>query len=110
MNKQAFGDRLRNLRMDRGLSLQQLAGRIGVTKSTVSFYESGERLPSYDVLFEICRTLDTTVEYLLYGGQNRRLIDVTGLEENEIAINKAAPPENFFVRKIKLFYIFTIKF
>lgn len=89
MNKQAFGDRLRSLRMDRGLSLQQLAGRIGVTKSMVSFYESGERLPSYDVLFEICRTLDTSVEYLLYGGKNRRLIDVTGLSEEEITVISA---------------------
>lgn len=85
MNKQAFGERLRNLRMDRGLSLQQLAGRIGVTKSTVSFYESGERMPSYDVLFEICRTLDTEVEYILFGENGHRVVDVTGLSEDEIA-------------------------
>ena len=89
MNKQTFGDRLRTLRMDRGLSLQQLAGRIGVTKSMVSFYESGERLPSYDVLFEICKTLDTSVEFLLYGGKNHRVIDVTDLDEDEISIISA---------------------
>lgn len=89
MNKQAFGERLRNLRMDRGLSLQQLAGRVGVAKSTVSFYESGERMPSYDVLFALCRTLDTPVEYLLYGENNHRLIDVTGLTEDQIAIVSA---------------------
>ncbi len=89
MNKQAFGERLRNLRMDRGLSLQQLAGRIGVTKSTVSFYESGERMPSYDVLFEICRTLDTGVEYILFGENGHRVVDVTGLSEDEIAIISA---------------------
>lgn len=89
MNKQAFGERLRNLRMDRGLSLQQLAGRIGVTKSMVSFYESGERMPSYDVLFEICKSLDSSVEYLLYGDGEHRLIDVTGLPEDEIAVISA---------------------
>ena len=89
MNKQAFGERLRNLRMDRGLSLQQFAGRIGVTKSTVSFYENGERLPSYDVLFEICKTLDISVEYILYGSNNRRFVDVTELDEDEIAIISA---------------------
>ena len=89
MNKQAFGERLRNLRMDRGLSLQQLAGRIGLTKSTVSFYESGERMPSYDVLFEICRTLDTEVEYILFGENGHRVVDVTGLSEDEIAIISA---------------------
>ena len=89
MNKQAFGERLRNLRMDRGLSLQQLAGRIGVTKSTVSFYESGDRMPSYDVLLEICRTLDISAEYLLYGESGHRVVDVTGLSEDEIAIISA---------------------
>ena len=75
--------------MDRGLSLQQFAGRIGVTKSTVSFYENGERLPSYDVLFEICKTLDISVEYILYGSNNRRFVDVTELDEDEIAIISA---------------------
>lgn len=89
MNKQAFGERLRTLRMDKGFSLQQLAGRIGVSKSMVSFYESGERLPSYDVLFEICKVLDTSVEYMLYGGENHRLIDVTGLAEDEIEVISA---------------------
>ena len=84
MNKQEFGERLRGLRVDRGLSLQQLADRVGVVKSSISFYESGDRLPSYEVLFTLCKTLNTTVDYLLYGVNNRRVIDVTDLTDHEI--------------------------
>jgi len=86
MNKQQFGERLKALRTERNYSMQQFASRIGVTKSTVSFYESGDRLPSYDVLFEICRALSTTMEYLLYDGENRRILDVSDLSEEEITV------------------------
>lgn len=45
-----FGEKLKQLRNGQKLTQQQLAERIGVAKSVVSYYESGDRYPSYDVL------------------------------------------------------------
>lgn len=79
-----FGEKLKNLRNGQKLTQQQLAERIGVAKSVVSYYESGDRYPSYDVLVRIARIFHTTTDYLL-DIERTRIIDVTGLTDEEIA-------------------------
>ena len=79
-----FGDRLKELRKGNALTQQQLADRLGVAKSVVSYYESGDRFPSYDVLINISRTFHVTTDYLL-GIERKRIVDLSGLSENEIA-------------------------
>ena len=79
-----FGERLRELRKGKGLTQQQLADRLSVAKSIVSYYESGDRFPSYDVLIRIAGLFHVTTDYLL-GLERKRVIDVSGLSESEIA-------------------------
>ena len=79
-----FGERLKELRNGQKMTQQQLATRLGVAKSVVSYYESGDRFPSYDVLIKIARTFHTTTDYLL-GIERERVIDVSGLSEEEIS-------------------------
>ena len=80
-----FGERLKMLRKGQKLTQQELANRLGVAKSVVSYYESGDRFPSYDVLIKIARTFHVTTDYLLNIERNRT-IDVTGLSEENIAV------------------------
>lgn len=80
-----FGERLKMLRKGQKLTQQELANRLGVAKSVVSYYESGDRFPSYDVLIKIARTFHVTTDYLLDIERNRT-IDVTGLSEENIAV------------------------
>lgn len=79
-----FGERLKDLRKSNGLTQQQLADRLGVAKSVVSYYESGDRFPSYDVLIKIAQRFHVTTDYML-GIERKRVIDVSGLSEKEIA-------------------------
>ena len=60
-----FGTQLRQLRNGQKLTQQQLADRLGVAKSVVSYYESGDRFPSYDVLIKIATTFHVTTDFLL---------------------------------------------
>ena len=64
---------------------QQLAVRLGVAKSVVSYYESGDRFPSYDVLVRIARTFHVTTDYLL-DIERKRVLDVSALTEDNIAV------------------------
>lgn len=80
-----FGEKLRGLRTGQKLTQQQLADRIGVAKSVVSYYESGERYPSYDVLIRIAHVFHTTTDYLLDVSKDN-VIDVTGLSQEDIAV------------------------
>ena len=84
MDKQEFGLRIAKLRTQRGLSQQQLAQMLGVKRSVVSYYESGDRLPSFDVLIMLSKVFSVSTDYLLTGQEKARSLDVTGLEEKEI--------------------------
>ena len=80
-----FGDKLKMLRNGQKMTQQQLATRLGVAKSVVSYYESGDRFPSYDVLIKIARTFHVTTDYLL-DIERRRVLDVSDLTEEQIAV------------------------
>ena len=80
-----FGKKLKALRTGQKLTQQQLADRIGVAKSVVSYYESGDRYPSYDVLVKIAKIFHTTTDYLL-DVSKESVIDVTGLSDEDIAV------------------------
>ena len=60
------GDRIRNLRLSKGISQTELAKRLNTTKQTISKYEIGivTNIPS-DKVEELARILDTTPEYIL---------------------------------------------
>lgn len=73
------------LRNGQKMTQQQLATRLGVAKSVVSYYESGDRFPSYDVLIKIARTFHVTTDYLL-DIERRRVLDVSDLTEEQIAV------------------------
>ncbi len=80
-----FGAKLKALRKGQKLTQQQLADRIGVAKSVVSYYESGDRYPSYDILVNIAHVFHTTTDYLLDVSRNK-VVDVSGLSETDIAV------------------------
>ena len=83
-----FGEKLKGLRTTQKLTQQQLADRIGVAKSVVSYYESGDRYPSYDVLVRIARIFSTTTDYLLDVSKTC-VVDVTGLPDEDVAVVRA---------------------
>lgn len=80
-----FGEKLKNLRLAKKISQKDLAERIGIAKSVISFYESGERFPSYDVLIKIARIFNVTTDYLL-DVERGRMIDISGLSDDDAAV------------------------
>lgn len=78
-----FGNRLKTLRTQNNLTQNQLAKRLSLTKSVISAYENGIRMPSYDTLISISRLFKVTTDYLL-GLERKQDIDLSGLTESEI--------------------------
>lgn len=79
-----FGNTLKTLRIKNNFTQAQLAQRLGLTKSVISAYENGLRMPSYDVLISIAKTFKVTTDYLL-GLEYKQEIDLSGLTESEIS-------------------------
>lgn len=61
-------EKLQNLRRAAGLSQEQLAEQLGVTRQAVSKWETGEGKPDIDNLLPLAKLLGTTVDYLLDDG------------------------------------------
>ena len=86
MDKASFAERISKLRMEKGLSQFQLSQLLGVKRSVVSYYESGDRLPSYDVLIEMSRVFNVTTDFLLKGKDASRIVSVSDLSERDIDV------------------------
>ena len=65
MGEESFGLRLRRLRKARGETQPELARLLGLSRSAVSMYESGEREPKYELLTAIAAHYEVDLDYLL---------------------------------------------
>jgi transcriptional regulator with XRE-family HTH domain len=59
------GPRLKRLRTQRGLTLTALAEATGISKSTLSRLESGQRKPSLELLLPICQAHQVPLDELI---------------------------------------------
>ena len=63
--RQRFGGKLRELRITKGITQEQLAEAVGKTIEHISFLERGERSPSFELLLDIARALETSASVLM---------------------------------------------
>jgi len=60
-----FSTRVKELREKAGLSMDQLAKQLGVTKSRVNMWENNGTVPRMNVLVELAKYFNVTTDYLL---------------------------------------------
>lgn len=65
--EQTMGERIRELRKKRDLTLQQVGDEFGINRSSVSAWETNSSRPDPEKLSKLAFVLGTTVEYLLTG-------------------------------------------
>lgn len=78
-----FGNILKTLRLRNNMTQAQLSQKLDLTKSVISAYETGLRLPSYDVLIHISQIFKVSTDYLL-GLEQPQEIDLSGLSKEEV--------------------------
>lgn len=64
---ETLGTRLKALRKTKKVTQQQVADAIGVSKTSVIYWEKDENLPKHDSLMALASTLGVTSDYLLNG-------------------------------------------
>lgn len=60
-----FNKRLREMRMKRGLTQQNMADKLNVALRSYQCYETGTRTPSFSLLILMADILDISTDYLL---------------------------------------------
>lgn len=62
-----LGKRITSLRKQAGLTQEELAKKLNVSRSALSQYELGTRDPNYELLIKIANFFEVTTDYLLTG-------------------------------------------
>lgn len=60
-----MGERIKELRKKNGMTQTDLAGKLGVTKGTISTWETGNRSPNFDVMDQLCEMFHASMDYLM---------------------------------------------
>ncbi|HEM9366171.1 TPA: transcriptional regulator [Streptococcus agalactiae] len=64
-NMKSFSKRLKELRLEKNQTQQEVADKIGINRGSYSNWEKGKREPSFSKLIELSKLLNTTPNYLL---------------------------------------------
>lgn len=76
INKKQVGRRILAIRKRRNLTLIDFAKKVGASKSSVSDWEKGFRLPPEMTLTKIAIMGNTSVDKLLYGNGNNEVEEI----------------------------------
>lgn len=82
----SFGERLRLLRKEKGVTQKNLGKVMGITDQAISHYEKGKRFPDTKMIRKLADYFNVSTDYLL--GNSYEKITVEGLKEE-----LAADPE-----------------
>lgn len=75
-----FGNKIKELRLKKGLTQQQMANALGTVQTTYSGWEKDKREPSYEVLKQIANYLKVPIDYLLENDTYMSETKITKLE------------------------------
>ncbi|GGF89384.1 helix-turn-helix domain-containing protein [Paenibacillus abyssi] len=67
-----MGDRLRELRLKKSISQEEVARQIGITRSAYSHYEINNRQPVYETLIKLAALFDVTLDYIIGGESSKQ--------------------------------------
>ena len=85
---EVFGKRLKELRKAKGYTIEQFADMVGISKSTLGYYENDKRMPDIEILARIADTLNVNADYLIgrtnttaQKGRQKTVCEFTGLSD-----------------------------
>lgn len=65
-----FGEQLRKIRKDRGLTQEQVASKLNVSRQAISNWENNKNLPDLEIVVELSMAFDLSLDQLILGGKD----------------------------------------
>ena len=88
----SFAEELKKLRLERGLSQQQLANKLFVDRSSVAHWESGRRVPDAVIISRLARYFGVDVSFLLDAASSETTPPcIIIVDDEEILLTGAMP-------------------
>ena len=99
INKKAVGSRIKQIRLNKGYTLEGFGKLFGASKGNVQQWENGVSLPNTERIASICKIADLTVNELLYGSidefLDNNLQDLLEYQEGNIIFS----PEEYSIAR-----------
>jgi len=76
IDKKLVGERIKNVRQEKGMTLEEFGKMFGASKSNVRSWEIGKNLPNPERLKIIAKIADSSVDTLLYGKTKERIAKI----------------------------------
>jgi len=81
-----IADRIQYLRKTKGLSQEELAEKVGVSRQAVSKWESEQSIPDIDKVIIMSEFFDVTTDYILKGIETEKQTDKKAVNANVFVI------------------------
>ena len=94
-----LGEKLLDLRKSKGLSQEEVADKLGVTRQTVSKWETDQSTPDFDKIAPLCKLYDISADELLTGV-------IIEKEEKEVVTNTNTEGKRIFGICLGIFLYF----
>ncbi|NFQ86706.1 helix-turn-helix transcriptional regulator [Clostridium sporogenes] len=82
-----FGDRLKELREEKGMTQEQLGKLLNITKQAVYSYEKGDNEPTIDSLVKIANIFNVSLDYLLCRTKERYNLNLKDKKNKELLLD-----------------------
>ena len=92
----SFGERLKNIRLEKGFTQEQLAASCDTSAGLIRHIEKSRRRPGYDMLLTICNVLNTSPEYLM---QDELTLEPSNDRDEVLQIVDRLTPDNLKLLK-----------
>lgn len=69
-DRAAYGARIKQLRLAKGLTQEQLAERLNVSNTCITKIENNQRTSSVELAVELAIQFDVSLDYLLLGAEH----------------------------------------
>jgi len=79
-----IGKNIKDVRLERGYSQEELSNKCGISNSTLSAYENSKKIPNLITIAKIARALEVNIERLYYGDENNSFINAVPDEGRKI--------------------------
>lgn len=100
MDEKLFPERLKKLRIEKGLTLEELAKIIGTTKTTLSRYENGERSPKLQLVGLLANYFQVDMAWLSGQSTKKNDLDILSIY-NQLSPSRQKKVYDFIETQLK---------
>ena len=69
MDNKLFAERIKNLRIEKRLTQQELGNIVGLTSTGISYWESGKAIPNFETMTKLSNYFGVSIDYLTGKGE-----------------------------------------